>query len=445
MKDNKNYGLFTTISMIIGIVIGSGIIFKTGNVLKATNGNVFLGVLVFVFASLAIIFGSLTLSQLALRSNEHGGIISYTKESYGKSASGVLGWFISLVYFPTITAVLSWVSSVYLLMFLGISASLEFQILVAIGLLIFLSLLNIISAKASGFFQNFATIVKIIPLLLIALIGFFSKSNEVLTVQNNFTSDLNANVLMFLTAIGPISFIFDGWTVSTTISGEIKNPKKTLPIALAISPILILLIYILYFVGVTKVMDVNEIIGLGNDYIYVAFSRLLGDFGSKVLLFILVISMLGTTNGLVLGFSRTLNHLSHEDLIFLSEKIKSPLNKLPVKAIIYSGFITMFWLFIHYITMKFKLLNHSDVSEISIATLYLLLIFLYVKVMSLAKAGEIKGFFKGYAFPILAIIGSLIMFSGSLQNKYFLIYFGFSLLILLISYFYLKNKVKTEK
>ena len=93
MKNNKNYGLFTTISMIIGIVIGSGIIFKTANVLKATNGNIFLGVLVFIFASFSIIFGSLTLGQLALRTEEQGGVISYVKEGYGKNASGVFGWF----------------------------------------------------------------------------------------------------------------------------------------------------------------------------------------------------------------------------------------------------------------------------------------------------------------------------------------------------------------
>lgn len=439
MKNNKNYGLFTTISMIIGIVIGSGIIFKTSNVLKATNGNVFLGVLVFIFASFSIIFGSLTLSQLALKTEENGGVISYFKEAYGKKASGVFGWFVSLIYMPTITAVLAWVSSVYLLMFLKISATIEIQIILATVILILLSLLNIISAKASGWFQNITTVIKLIPLLIIAVIGFFFTSSSAEVTNIVASSNSSGNVLMFLTAVGPISFIFDGWTISTTVSGEIKNPKKTLAIALTISPIIILIVYIIYFIGITKIMAPSEITNLGNDYIYVAFNRLIGNVGSKIVLFILVVSMLGTTNGLILGSSRSINHLANEDLIIKSNKIKSPIEVVPVKGIIASSLITFFWLIIHYLTIKFKLLDNADISEISIATMYLLLIFLYVKVIMLRRKKVINGLFKGYIFPSLAILGSLIMFSGSLQNKYFFLYFTSSILILLIAYLYVRK------
>ena len=64
MKKNE-YGLFTAITMIVGIVIGSGIFFKSDNILVATDGSIALGVLVFCIAAIAIIFGSLTISQLA--------------------------------------------------------------------------------------------------------------------------------------------------------------------------------------------------------------------------------------------------------------------------------------------------------------------------------------------------------------------------------------------
>ena len=64
MKPAKEkYGLFTAITMIIGICIGSGIFFKSDNILKATGGSISLGVLVFVLAAVAIVFGGLTLSE----------------------------------------------------------------------------------------------------------------------------------------------------------------------------------------------------------------------------------------------------------------------------------------------------------------------------------------------------------------------------------------------
>lgn len=78
------YGLFTTIAMIIGVVIGSGIFFKSDNILVATNGSIALGVLVFCIAAIAIIFGSLTISELAARNSEAGGLIAYAEQSYNK-------------------------------------------------------------------------------------------------------------------------------------------------------------------------------------------------------------------------------------------------------------------------------------------------------------------------------------------------------------------------
>ena len=72
---NGRYNLITALAMIVGIVIGSGIFFKADNVLKYTNGNVALGVGVFVLAAVAIIFGSLSIAELAKRTDAHGGLI----------------------------------------------------------------------------------------------------------------------------------------------------------------------------------------------------------------------------------------------------------------------------------------------------------------------------------------------------------------------------------
>ena len=86
MKKNE-YGLFTAIGMIVGIVIGSGIFFKSDNILVATNGSISLGVLVFCIAALGIIFGSLTISELASRESKAGGIITYAEYSYNESVA----------------------------------------------------------------------------------------------------------------------------------------------------------------------------------------------------------------------------------------------------------------------------------------------------------------------------------------------------------------------
>ena len=112
MKKNQ-YSLFTAITMIVGIVIGSGIFFKSDNILHATGGSISLGVLVFCLAAVAIIFGSLTISELASRNSKAGGIISYAEDCYGKQMACSFGWFQTFLYLPTIIAVVSWVTGIY--------------------------------------------------------------------------------------------------------------------------------------------------------------------------------------------------------------------------------------------------------------------------------------------------------------------------------------------
>jgi len=77
----KEYGLFTAITMIVGIVIGSGIFFKSDDILNYTGGSVSLGIFVFAFAAISIVFGSLTIGELAARNSKSGGIISLANPS----------------------------------------------------------------------------------------------------------------------------------------------------------------------------------------------------------------------------------------------------------------------------------------------------------------------------------------------------------------------------
>lgn len=126
MKKNE-YGLFTAVGMIVGIVIGSGIFFKSDNILVATNGSIALGVLLFCVAAIGIVFGSLTISELAGRSSKAGGIITYAEESWNKSVACALGWFHTFLYYPTLVAVVSWVAGIYICMLFGLNGTLELQ------------------------------------------------------------------------------------------------------------------------------------------------------------------------------------------------------------------------------------------------------------------------------------------------------------------------------
>ena len=439
MKKNE-YGLFTAIAMIVGIVIGSGIFFKSDNILVATGGSVALGVLVFCIAAIAIIFGSLTISQLASRSSKEGGLIAYAEEYYNKSTSCAFGWFQTFLYFPTLIAVVSWVAGIYICILFGIEGTLEKQMLIGLAIMVFLFVINTLSARLGGLFQNASTIIKLIPLLLIAVAGLvFGDTSSV-----SFSDITAMKSTGWIEAIAPIAFSFDGWVVSTSISHEIKDSKRNLPKALIIAPIFILIVYVLYFVGISMYIGPETIMSLGDAHVDLAANNLLGPWGAKIVLIFVIISIMGTINGLTLGMIRLPHSLSVRNMFPKSKVINKIDEKLlmPVNSAIVAFIIAIVWYIAHYLTTKFGLLPNSDISEISITMSYTMYILLYVKVIQLGRQGKISGIWNTIINPVLAIIGSLIILFGSMGNQLFWIYAAFCLLVMLLAVLFCKKNEK---
>lgn len=441
MKQQK-YSLFTTIAMIVGIVIGSGIFFKNDNVLVYTNGNIFLGILVFIIAAFSIIFGSLTISVLASRTDDAGGIIAYCETYWNKSIACAYGWYQLFVYYPTITVVVAWVSGIYITMLFGIQSTLELQILIGIAVIIILYIINIYSYKLGGYFQNASTVIKLLPLIIIAAAGIIF-GNPAPIIQNNIILAPEAG-LGWIAAIGPIAFAFDGWIVSTTIGHEIKNSKRNLPLALIISPILILLIYILYFVGISSFLGPEKVMSLGDSHVNETALNLFGKMGAKLILTFIVISVLGTVNGVIIGIIRLPYSLSIRNMFPNSSRFRiiSEKYNIPVASGKLTLIINIIWMAIHYLTQKYNILPNSDVSEIAIVLNYFGLILIYVAVMKLARQGKIKNIAMGYVVPILATLGSLFILYGGLQNPLFYYYVAFYLIIVVISMSYYNKNSK---
>nr|WP_319487612.1 APC family permease [uncultured Caproiciproducens sp.] len=439
-KTRHHYGLFTTVTMIIGICIGSGIFFKSDNILAATGGSVPLGVLVFVLGATSIVFGGLCISELASRTDRPGGIITYVEEFASEKLACAMGWFQIFVYFPTIAAVVSWVVGIYVCLLFGWEGTLETQILIGFVFYTFTFLMNSLSARLGGGFQNFSTISKMIPLAIIAICGLIF-GNPAKGFQSISPHTLGGAA--WLSAIGPIAYSFDGWTISTTIAPEIRDSKKNLPRALVIAPIIILITYVAYFIGVSSLLDPQKIIALQDAHVYTVAKNLFGGFGAQLILIFVIIAVMGTANGIILGYIRLPYSMAlrGKGMFPFAEKLAKQDEKrdMPVNSAIFCYFITLFWTIVHFITVKFSLLPNSDVSEISIVMSYIFYIILYYKVFMLYRSGEIKGTFRGVIVPVLATLGSLFILSGGLQSKLFFLYAAFCVLVVLIALLYYRR------
>lgn len=368
--EKRRYGLFTSITMITGIVIGSGIFFKSDDVLAYTNGNVLVGVIVFIVAAIAIIFGCLAISQLATRTDKPGGLISYMEEFVGIGPSCAIGWFQTFLYLPTLAAVVSWVVGIYMCQLFGINGGLDNWTIIGVITLTVMFIINILSAKLGGYFQNASMIIKTIPLLVIALAGLiFGNPTEAIASHSLREATTSFG---WVAAFAPIAFSYDGWIVSTHICNEIKNSKRNLPLALTISPLLILVAYVAYFVGMNALVGPDTIIEQGNASTYTAANLIFGNIGGKLILVFIVISVLGTVNGIVLGFIRMPYSLALRNMIPGSKMIAKEderVGGMPLNSAILAYATSMFWMLVHYLTQRFGM--RGDVSEIAIGISYL--------------------------------------------------------------------------
>ena len=174
----KRYGLPTAIAMVIGIVIGSGIFIKGGKVLALTHGNMLQGVLVVGIVGVICIICSLVFATLGSQYEKVNGVVDYAELALGPKYAYYVGWFMTFIYTPAIASMLAFFSAMMFLQLFNIPA-IDFAtgqvnfvaIGVGAGFLMIDCAVNILSPKLAGKLQVGMTVIKLIPLILMGVVG----------------------------------------------------------------------------------------------------------------------------------------------------------------------------------------------------------------------------------------------------------------------------------
>ena len=103
----KKYGLATAICMVVGTVIGSGVFFKAETILKATGGNLPMGIIAWLVGGMIMIVCAGTFAIMATKYEYVNGAVDYADVTVGKKYGYFMGWYLATVYCPTLTSVLA--------------------------------------------------------------------------------------------------------------------------------------------------------------------------------------------------------------------------------------------------------------------------------------------------------------------------------------------------
>ena len=316
---NKKYGLLTAICMVVGIVVGSGVFFKAQTILQKTEGNMVMGIWAWLIGGAIMLCCIAAFSIMATKYEKVNGVVDYAEATVGRKYGYVIGWFMTMIYYPTLTSVLAWLSARYTLVFLTSAFPNRITLVIpaaeggcvvgpecmalALFFLCAAYATNALSPKIAGHFQVATTIIKLIPLLLMAVVGIIvglvSDQGVLLENMANPGAETTGNPLFG--AIVATAFAYEGWIIATSINAELKDAKRNLPIALIAGGIIIVAIYLFYYIGVAGGATVEDLM---NDGATTAYLNIFGGAFGNILNLFVAISCMGTLNGLMLGCTR---------------------------------------------------------------------------------------------------------------------------------------------
>lgn len=441
-KLEKRYGLITAITMVVGIVIGSGVFFKAEKILSCTGGNVLIGVIAWIIGGSVMVVCAYTFANMATKYEKVNGVVDYAEEMLGAKYGYYTGWFLATMYYPAMTSVLAWVSGKYICVLLGWDITGGSCMVIAGFCLVASYALNALSPVLAGRFQVSTTVIKLIPLLLMAVIGTVKGLSSGLMIEN-FTDvvvpaeELGGTGHILFIAVCATSFAYEGWIIATSINAELKDAKRTLPKALVIGTFIVMVTYVAYYIGVSGAVESRVMMESGEAGARLAFVRVFSPAGGVALFVFLIISCLGSLNGLMLGCVRGLYALGARNEGPKPEVFRQvdPIIKMPTNSAVMGVLICSFWLLYLYGT---DLADVSwfgpfgfDSSELPIISIYIFYIPIFFMIMRKERQW---GVFKRFVMPALSICGCVFMLTAAAVSHksdalFYLLFFALVMLL----------------
>ena len=340
-KFKREIGVFGGVSIIGGIMIGSGIFYLGSYVLERTGMNSGLALLCWVVAGIITLFGGLCYAELGTAMPRAGGRVVYLDEAFHPVVGFMAGFSDWLIGGPgSVAAVALALMEVLRSSFLDIS---DFGVKTgAIVIIIAATLYNLFGVKIASFIQSLSMVAKLIPIAIIMLAALFvgSVSPDLsLGSASAYAGENNTSIFsMMAIAIVAALWAYEGWNNLNTVAEEIRNPKKNLPLALIIGIGGVTLLYTLFNFAIMKVLPHDEIVTMiqnGDLYLGTAVAKkILGSAGSVVVSVGMILSMYGCMNGLILAQPRMYYAMAAEGHFFKCFTYMHPKHKVPYVPIL---------------------------------------------------------------------------------------------------------------
>jgi APA family basic amino acid/polyamine antiporter len=297
-QPTQQLSTFSAIAIIVGIVIGAGI-FKTPSMVAGVTGDAGWLIVAWVLGGVISLAGALCYAELATTYPHAGGDYHFLARAFGKPASFLYAWAKATVINTGSIALLAFVFGDYMSKVVNLGA--HSTALWAIGIVVAMTLINLIGLSAASWVQTCLTVIEVTGLLCVVVAGFVL-SGDAPASPALFSS--SPSLGMFGLAMVFVLLTYGGWNEAAYISTEVRGGKRAIVPVIVISIVILTLIYILFNIAVLAGLGLSGLAGskaVAADLMGKAF----GPWGEKMLGIFVAVSALTSINATMIVGART--------------------------------------------------------------------------------------------------------------------------------------------
>jgi len=347
----RRLGFTSAVMIVVGSMIGSGIFLTPQSVALAVPIPGIM-IMVWILTGLLTLAGVLTNAEIGCAIPEAGGHYTFFRILFGDLIAFLFGWTTFIVYQTGSMAAIAVAFARYLDYFIPLphlaptveTWTIPFTNIapladigakgVAVGIIVLLTAVNYFGVQFGGRIQNVFTFMKVFAIGGIILLGFAIGHGS---VENFFPLWGTTTGSALLPAIGVAMIAtlwsYDGWANLTFIGGEVRDPQRNIPRALALGTLLVIVIYVLTNLAYLYMMPVSEIAGSRRVAADV-MDRVLPGYGGALMSLAVMISTFGSVNGSAMTTARVFFAMAKDRLFPRPMGEVHPRYHTPAKALV---------------------------------------------------------------------------------------------------------------
>ena len=325
----RTLGLFNAVAVLVGVTVGSGIFRVPATVASQLHdpGPV---ILCWVLGGAIALCGALTVAELAGALPRSGGIFAYLLESFGPLPAFLFGWTELAVIRASALGAAATIFAEYLGYFIPLT-SVQVHYVAALAIVV-IGAVNYVGVRGAAAMMGVVTAAKYVAVMALGVLAFAAGTGSV----SHFTPLWNGGLHLSLiaTALIPVMWTYDGWADLSFMGGEVKDPQRTLPLALILGTVCVMLVYLTVNLGFMYLLSLQEM-AAAKLIAATAAQRiaLFGGLGAAAITAVVIVSSFSGLNGSMMTGPRIFFAMAERGLFFRSVARVSPRFQSPSVAI----------------------------------------------------------------------------------------------------------------